>query len=188
VVDGIDGSGKTTIARWIKDHYQDRGDRVLVQVHPSERLVGQWARRSLQSKGLHMYVLSSLFYIIDVITSVMHLPRWRRKYDEVIFVRYLMGTAYLPKRYAKLGYDIFASFLPVPSHLLLVDVSPEVALQRMAMREDKEEMFENLPALVKAREKVMMLSSGWTVLDNNDGESQSRARLVEILRQWDGSG
>ena len=70
VVEGLDGSGKTTVANWIKEHYEERGEKVLVQMHPSERLTGIIARRSLQNKGLHMYVLSTLFYILDVLISV----------------------------------------------------------------------------------------------------------------------
>ena len=105
VVEGLDGSGKTTVASWIKEHYEARGERVLVQMHPSERMTGTLARRSLQNKGLHMYALSTLFYILDVLISVSRLKKWGREYDDIVFVRYVMGAAYLPRRYAKAGYD-----------------------------------------------------------------------------------
>jgi dTMP kinase len=185
VVEGLDGSGKTTVANWIREHYEAQGEMVLVQMHPSERLTGVIARRSLQNKGIHMYILSALFYILDVLTSVSLLNRWRRQYDVVVFVRYVMGAAYLPKRYAKTGYAIITKVLPLPERLLLVDVAPETALHRMALRDDKEEMFENQAALVNVRDKIMSLSSDWTVLDNNDGEAKARERLSEILKKWD---
>jgi hypothetical protein len=53
------------------------------------------------------------------------------------------------------------------------------------LRDDKEEMFENQAALVNVRDKIMLLSSDWTVLDNNDGEAKARERLSEILKKWD---
>ena len=133
-----------------------------------------------------MYLLSSAFYMFDVLGSVVRLPLWRRRYDTVVFVRYLLATAYLPDRLAHLAYDIFASVLPVPECLLLVDVEPENALRRIESRQHEEEMFENLPALVIVRERVLSLATTWEVLDNNGCESGSRRRLDEILERWDG--
>jgi dTMP kinase len=184
VVEGLDGSGKSTVAGWIKEYYEGRGERVMVQIHPSERLAGRIARRCLQSKGLHMYALSAVFYIIDVLTSVALLRKWGREYDDIVFVRYAMGAAYLPKRFAKKGYEVITRSLPLPERLLLVDVAPETALTRMAKRDDKEEMFENLGELVKVRDKVLMMSSGWRVLDNNGDEHDSRDRLARMLAEW----
>jgi dTMP kinase len=185
VVEGLDGSGKTTVASWIKEHYEARGERVLVQMHPSERIAGTIARRSLQNKGLHMYALSTLFYILDVLISVSRLKKWGREYDDIVFVRYVMGAAYLPRRYARAGYEVITKLLPLPKRLLLVDVTPETALHRMAMRDDKEEMFENLAALINVRDKILLLSADWTVLDNDGGETGSRERLAKILAKWD---
>lgn len=185
MVDGMDGSGKSTVAGWIREYYEGQGDRVHVQVHPSDRWAGRMARRALQSRGMVMYAVSTLFFILDVIISVMCSKRWARKYDDIIFVRYLMATAYLPMRYAPLGYRVFSTVLPVPERLLLVDVAPEVALRRIAHREDKEEMFENLPELERCRKKLMILSQAWKVLDNNRPEKEARSSLLAQLEEWD---
>ncbi|MBI0584148.1 MAG: thymidylate kinase [Methanomassiliicoccus sp.] len=185
VVDGLDGSGKSSVARWITDHYEAMGDRVIVQVHPSDRRAGRISRRALQSKGKIMFLISTAFYVVDVLVSVSKLKGEFQKYDDVVFVRYLMGTAYLPKRFARLGYEMFAKVLPVPERLVLVDVSPETALHRIAARDDKVEMFENLPSLVKGREKVLMLSEGWVVLDNNGDEAATKRKLTRELENWD---
>lgn len=187
VVDGLDGSGKSTIAQWIREHYKAQGDSVYVQVHPSDRWAGRFSRRALQERGPAMFVISTAFYVLDVLISVSKLRTEFRNYDDVVFVRYLMGTAYLPKRFARQGYGLFAKVLPVPERLLLVDISPENALRRMARRDDREEMFENLPSLTKCREKVLMLSEGWAVLDNNGDEADTRRRLDELLEAWDHS-
>lgn len=185
VVDGLDGSGKSTVARWIKEHYEEKGEKVVVQIHPSERWTGRVARRALQSKGLIMYVISTTFFILDVLISLSHLKRWSREYDTVVFVRYIMAAAYLPERYARQGYTLIEKVLPIPPRLLLVDVTPETALHRIASREDREEMFENLPALKKGRDKILMLATGWKVLDNNGEEKSSREWLDKELGVWD---
>ena len=185
VVDGLDGSGKSTVAGWIKEYYEARGDSVHVQVHPSDRRAGRISRRALQERGPVMFIISTAFYVLDVLISVAKTRTEFRKYDDLIFVRYLMGTAYLPKRFARQGYEVFAKVLPVPERLLLVDIDPENALHRIARREDREEMFENLPSLTKCREKILMLSDGWRVLDNNRDPSVTRRMLNEQLETWD---
>lgn len=185
VVDGLDGSGKSTVARWMEEHYLGKGDRVHVQIHPSDRRAGRIARWALQRKGGPMFILSTCFFILDVLVSLLLMRRWARIYDTVIFVRYVMAAAYLPKRVALRGYEVLVKVLPIPDRLLLVDVQPEVAMHRIASREEQEEMFENLPSLRREREKVLMLSSGWSILDNNGGETISRERLLAILSEWD---
>ena len=185
IVDGIDGSGKSTVAGWISQHYSALGETVRLQHHPSDRLLGRLSRRFLRGEGKLMYLLSSAFYLLDVLGSVARLPLWRRRYDSVVFVRYLMATAYLPDRLASLAYDMFERTLPVPDRLLLVDVEPRSALSRISMRQDGEEMCESLPALIEIREKMLALARSWRVLDNNGCEGESRERLKEILSTWD---
>ncbi|MBM4237552.1 MAG: thymidylate kinase, partial [Euryarchaeota archaeon] len=101
VVDGIDGSGKTTHAFWIKEHYEGRGASVAVFIHPSGRLLGRISRRSLQGSGKAMQTMAAVFFLLDVLNS-LRLMR-RQGSDVVIFVRYLMATAYLPGRLARIG-------------------------------------------------------------------------------------
>jgi dTMP kinase len=184
-VEGIDGSGKTTVGSLIKSHYSVQGKRVLLQVHPSERLLGTLARRSLQAEGPLMYAVSTCFYILDVVNSLFHMRQWRNEYDVVVFVRYIMATAYLPKRMARLAYTFISRVLPTPDHMLLVDIDPAQAVHRMAQRDDKKEMFENLASLTKVREKELWLASeGWSVLDNSGTPEEMHEKLQFVLDQW----
>ena len=187
-VDGIDGSGKSTVAAWIASHYEAEGERVLVRVHPSEGLFGRIARRGLLGKGATMRVVATLFFIVDVLLSVSKLRKDARSYGTVVFVRYLMATAYLPERYMRLGYDFFVKLLPVPRRLLLVEVDANSALERIRRRGGNEEMFEDLASLERARRKVSALAdTSWTRLDNNVEEEVVKQRLLAILRDWDAS-
>ncbi len=187
VVDGIDGSGKTTHALWMKEHYEALGASVTVFIHPSGRVLGRISRRSLQGSGRAMQTMAAIFFMLDVLNSL----RLMRKSgsDVVIFVRYLMATAYLPGRLARLGYRFFAKVLPMPENLLLIDIDPKVAFQRIARRQDAREMFEDLPQLERIREKVIGLADGsWRITDNSSSDAESRERLRAILAQWDSGG
>jgi dTMP kinase len=189
VIDGIDGSGKNTFAHWIAERYSADGQEVLVRTHPSERFSGKVARKALQSNGPLMRLIASVFYIIDVLTSVGWLKRQRRGEQVIIFVRYLMGTAYLPEGLMQKGYDFFAKFLPVPRGLLLVDIDPNIAMRRIQGRVDTKEMFEDLENLERARRKVLLLSrNGWDVIDNSGEQARSKQQLNELLERWEKEG
>ena len=120
VVDGIDGSGKSTVAEWIAAHYRSRGEKVLVRAHPSDSLYGRLSRRSLTSEGKLMRTVATIFFILDVLNSLRRLRGWK-DHDKVIFVRYVMATAYLPSSLYVTGYEFFCKILPVPEKLLLVE-------------------------------------------------------------------
>ncbi|HNX47195.1 MAG TPA: thymidylate kinase [Methanomassiliicoccales archaeon] len=185
VVDGIDGSGKSTVAEWIAEHYRSRGEKVLVRQHPSDSFYGRLSRRSLTSEGKMMRTVATIFFILDVLNSLRRLRGWK-DHDKVIFVRYIMATAYLPTPLYRQGYEFFCKVLPIPERLLLVDVNPECALRRIEEREHEREMFENLRSLEKVRGKVLDLSSrGWKVLDNCGSVENTRSQLKLVLSDWD---
>lgn len=187
VVDGIDGSGKSTVALWIRDHYATQDQKTIIMTHPSEAWTGRMARRFLESKGKAARLMATVFFIVDVLGSVRTLRKLEKSSDTVIFVRYLMATAYLPESLAPRGYDFFCKVLPVPRRLLLVDTKPEIALRRIEGRNGAKEMFEDIDSLDKIRRKVLLLAglNGWQVLDNSGPEKDSRPSLEDILAKWD---
>ena len=185
IVDGIDGSGKSTVASWIAEHYASRGERVMVRSHPSDSFLGRLSRRSLTSRGKMMRAVATLFFILDVLDSLRRLRGWR-SYDKVIFVRYVMATAYLPAGLHHQGYEFFCKVLPIPPRLLLVDTTPECALRRIEEREHEREMFENMESLKKVRGKVLELAGqGWKVLDNSGPANSTQAQLEQVHSFWD---
>jgi dTMP kinase len=187
VVDGIDGSGKSTCAHWIKDHYSSKGEKVLVRIHPSGSWAGRVSRKALEGEGGIMRLMATAFFILDVLDSVRRLRIDRKQQDTVVFVRYLMAAAYLPESLAPRGYDFFAKLLPVPERLILVDVGAETAHARIVDRQNAREMFEDVESLRKVRRKVLALAQrgGWRVLDNEALEEQAKASLISVLEEWD---
>jgi dTMP kinase len=189
VVDGIDGSGKNTFAHWIEELYRSKGNDVVLFFHPSDRYIGKLGRKALRSKGTLMHALASIYYIGDVLISVRKVKKLRKTDNVVVFVRYLMGVAYLPERYMKFGYKLFSKFLPIPKALLLVDIEPQLAYQRIRQRTDEKEMFEDLENLDQARRKTRTLAeNGWYVIDNSGLQSDSFSKLVDLLDDWESKG
>jgi len=187
VVDGIDGSGKSTCARWISEHYAKGGSKVLLRMHPSSGWTGRMTRSALEGRGKLMHLLATLFFILDVLNSLRSLKQDSKRYDVVIFVRYIMGAAYLPDWLAGQGYAVISKVLPMPDRLLLVDIDPQVALRRISERMERTEMFEDAENLSKTRDKMLRLAQGWAILDNNPSADITKAALATILERWDAS-
>ena len=188
VVDGIDGSGKSTVAHWMADRYTEEGYTVHLFVHPSEGLLGRVSKAALQSKGSLMHAIATLFFIGDVLVSIRRKRKLVGDRDRVIFVRYLMGAAYLPEGLISFGYELFKRIIDLPPARMLVDVLPEVALARIEARDHEREMFENLEGLRKSRMKTLVLAKdGWLVLDNSGPAETTRAELKAIMERWESS-
>jgi len=166
VIDGLDASGKSTQALNLYRFLRGRGETALLRFHPSEdNLFGVKAREFLYSKGRGARLAAALFYMLDVIRSIL-LYSWRR-YDYVIFVRYLMGTAYLPSPLHRLAYHLFASVVPTSDLMFFLNVSPEEAHRRLSRGRDDREMFESMEELKRVGGKALSLASmgNWKIID-----------------------
>lgn len=165
IIDGLDGSGKDTQAALIKQKYLDKGESVILRSHPSnDNSYGIKAKNALLGKGKFNKFKASIYYALDVIRSVR---LYYKKADTVIFVRYLIGVAYLPFPLAKLLYEIFYIILPTSRYMFFLDVNPEEALKRLQLRDDNE-MFENIHDLIKVRKKALELVQEWYIIDTGD--------------------
>ena len=180
VIDGLDASGKDTQAMRLRGFLESNGKTVFLRVHPSsDNLLGTRARQFLFSKGKSAHFASALFYMFDVVRSIL-LYSWQ-KYDYVIFVRYLMGTAYLPSPLHRLAYVFFVSFVPTADLMFFLDIEPEEAYGRIQQGRNRREMFENLKELEKVRCKALSLAlvGKWKIVD----ASRSTEEVEREIRQ-----
>lgn len=166
VIDGLDASGKTTQAKLLAEFLRMKGHEILLRMHPSDdNILGKEAKYFLQLKGKGAHLGAAIFYMCDVLRSVF-LYMWR-KYDFVVFVRYLMGTAYLPTPLNIIAYYFFAKVLPTSEWMFFFDIRPEEAYKRVKRREDRLEMFERVDMLRKTRRNTLLLAlmNNWIIID-----------------------
>jgi len=164
IVDGLDGSGKTTQARLIEKKYHSRGESVILREHPSsDNPYGRKAKKALLGRGKINKIKASVYYAMDVIRSV---KKYNGTADNIIMVRYLMGVAYLPLPLARILYQFFCLILPTSEYMFFLDLEPEESIQRMSQR-DSEEMFENMDDLIKVRKKALKLAQGWHIINTS---------------------
>ena len=121
--------------------------------------------------------------MLDVLRSVtLHI--WR-KTDYTIFVRYLMGTAYLPAPLDKIGYCLFSTILPKSKAMFFLDVTPQEAYRRIQENRTEKEVFEELCALKKVRTKALTLTAidPWKVINANQPAKKVAQQIINHIEK-----
>ena len=184
IVDGLDGVGKDTHAQLIKQRYEKKGETVLVRSHPeSDNYYGKTAKKALLGQGKINQLKASMFYAMDVLYSIRHYYR-KPTSDTLIMVRYLMGTAYLPKKLTKIGYHFFERLVPTSSYMFFLDATPEELVERIKQRSEVE-MFETKEAFLKVRSKALELAKGWHIINTGQSVEETYRAIEKILDQLD---
>jgi dTMP kinase len=183
VIDGGDGSGKDTQANLVKQYSHRKGySSVRIRSHPAvDNYYGRAAKRALESEGKKGHLLAAIFYTIDVIRSLV--KYYRHENEVIIFSRYLLGVCYLPSFLVMSGYNIFSKLLPTSEFFFYLDVSPEIARQRISNRGGVEEMFENLPRLRKMQRKMRYITNlkHWHIINGDKSQDLVWNQIKKIL-------
>ena len=159
-VEGIDGAGKTTLARSLHHDLVRAGVAVTMSKEPTN---GPWGTRLRQSAATGRLSAGDevKFLLRDRQEHVAQLIRPALERGEVVIL-----DRYYPSMVAyqgALGYPVDRlletnGFAPAPDLLLLVDVSPEVGLSRIRARGDVPNHYETLETLQRSREIFLALS------------------------------
>jgi dTMP kinase len=153
----LDASGKSTQALELSAFLSRRGKTVCLRSHPSgDNFFGLKTKQFLYCSGKSAHFASALFYMADVIRSIL-LYSWQN-YDYLIFVRYLMGTAYLPSPLHTIAYCFFALVVPKAEAMFFLDIPPEEARRRIVGARKYHEVFEQINELKKVRAKGLSLA------------------------------
>lgn len=184
IVDGIDGVGKDTHADLIKKRYEEKGEKVVIRSHPtSDNFFGINAKNALLGHSKFNKIFASVFYMFDVLRSI-RLYYNKKDVDTLIMVRYLMGTAYLPEKLVKFGYEFFENFVPTSKYMFFLDAPPGEILKRVEKRKVKE-LFETSEELVKVRKKALNLVKNWDIIDTTNSIDITFAIIEDKLDKLD---
>lgn len=182
VLDGLDGSGKSTQAMLLCRFFKESNKSYIVRTHPSDdNFFGRKGRAYLMMDGKKARISASLFYLLDVIRSII-LFYWRRV-DYVVFVRYLLGTAYLPDSIYKLGYLFLLKLVPKSSTMFFINTPPLVAHRRIEGTRRKKEMFESFEKLQQVYCKIASITSRpeWITIDGRDSSEEIHLQIKTSL-------
>ena len=185
VLEGIDGTGKSTQTRLLADWFREQGREVVASREPTD---GPWGARLRATAAtgrlspeeeLDLLLRDRRDHVEQLIAPALAAGK------VVILDRYYFSTmAYQGSR----GLDpaeirrVNESFAPRPDLLFILDLDVDTALSRIGGRGDTANEFEKHDSLAKCREIFLSLAGGPFVhlVPAADGLDAVQARLREI--------
>lgn len=184
VIEGIDGTGKSTQSRLLAERLRAQGHEVIESHEPTD---GPWGRKLRESATTgRLSIEDELEYF---------LKDRRQHVEELITPTVERGGIVILDRYyfssmAYQGYrgidpaEIRAkneTFAPVPDHLIILDLPVETALDRIGARDGATNEFEKKEALQFCRDLFLSLATEpfASVIDT----TQSIEQVQEEIRQ-----
>lgn len=191
LVDGSDGTGKDTQAELLLRHLGP--DTLLVKEPDSELPTGQLLRQMLRD-GTYTEAHAALF----LADRMAMLPRKVQPAldagRDVVSIRSWMSTlVYQQEQGWPLDWLIeLHRYLPCrASHLVILDLDPEIALQRVSNRPGHNEFYEKLDIQRRVRARYLDIASQVSrlmapdgrvgVMDGSGTPEQVHTRIVEWL-------
>lgn len=166
-IEGIDGSGKSTVAKAVYQYLKRKGYKVKLTTEPTNTMIGQAVKEAITKKSNPFEEV--LFFMVDRVQHTQKIRNWLEKGISVISDRYCDSTyAYqgatlenhlknIKKDSVEWLKEIGESFTLVPDMTFLLIVEPKTAIQRLANRR-KVTKFERLAFLKQVQNNYMQLA------------------------------
>lgn len=186
-VEGIDGTGKSTVLRILADYLKFRGIPSITSREPTHGSWGRKLRQSMTDGRLSLAEELELF-LADRMEHVEQVIRPALAHGNVVLLdRYYLSTAAYQGARGADPESVLAqneAFAPRPNLVLLLDCEPNTALERIRQRGDTPNTFEQLNQLREVRR--IFLSLDRPFIRRVDASAQSKdvaTRCCDILAQ-----
>jgi dTMP kinase len=179
--EGLDQSGKQTQAERLRDRLKQDGHKArLVSFPDYATSIGEEIARALQGEREYEADVMQLLYVANRYERRADLQRWLDGGLILVCDRYVASSiAYGEAQGLEPGWlaDV-QKFLPPPSLTILLDISPETAVQRKAVDRDRYERDLAMQGRVRDSYHRQAAANQWVVLD---GEQSKDAVAAEVL-------
>jgi dTMP kinase len=197
VLEGADGSGKSTHSRLLADYLNSRGISALVTAEPTKGQIGQKIRMVLKgSEHASAEELTQLFtedrkeHVDMLIIPALDSGK------TVICDRFYYSTiAYQSVQGVDEGWiSELNSFVPEPDIVILLEIDPEEADTRISGRE--REVFEYIDFQRKVQAKLLEMASGaserlsvpgkkWVIVKNEGTTEEVQNKIRDAVEPLD---
>ncbi len=190
VVEGIDGSGSTTQAKYLCEYLKSSGRECYLTAEPSTGPIGEIIRKLLRQEDekpkMHSHVLA-LSFSADRLYHYEHeiLPRLEKNID-VISDRYVLSSLVyqgldLPQGWVK----EINRYAPNPNLTILIDTPEEIASARRLKRGSQPEIFDKSDVQIIIRQRYLQLAfTAQAIIVDGSSEPQVISdRMIEAVRQ-----
>ena len=188
VLEGIDGSGKSTQAALLSERLAKEGLECISLAEPSNGSYGIRIREMLNGTPLPVQEQLELFMLDREDDAQKNIRPALEKGITIILDRYYFSNAAYQ---GALGLDPFFILnenkrrgFPEPDKVFFIDITPETAIERIAKRQGEErEIFEKKEFLHKVRDNFISIMDERCVIIN--GAQEIKAIHSEIISNID---
>ena len=184
VIEGIDGSGKTTVIAKMKEFMESYGRKVKITAEPTKSAIGDLVASSdsLPPEA------EALLFTADRACHTKDIIQWMDDGFDVISDRYYASTlAYQSASgmdYEWL-YAVNSGVIRKPDVHILLDIDPEVSLERVNKRGESISRFEHLEYLKKVREVYIRTAERFdlTVIDASRPQNEVLDDIISLIKE-----
>ena len=162
VLEGIDGSGKSTQIQLLKENLENKGYNVTIVEEPTDSDIGRIIRERVKDpeavEKVHQ-IINALLFAADRLTHKKLIDDVKHDPENIIISdrSYLSSIAYQNDDVITTQWiEIINKYMPKPDLTILLDINEKEALKRCA--DDVSEAFEYEEFLKITREKYLKLS------------------------------
>ena len=183
-IEGLDQSGKATQAQLVRDQLRQGGTRArLVSFPDYGTSIGEEIARALQGERKYGPEVMQLLYIANRYERKADLERWLDGGLVVVCDRYVASSVAYGEAQ---GLDVdwltqTQRFLPVSDLTILLDIAPELAVERKTKGRDRYER--DLSLLDRVRESYLHQAeqASWVRVNGDRGKADVAAEISAIL-------
>ncbi len=183
VLEGIDGSGKSSVAESFKNDHKD----VYLTKEPTETDIGNFAQKIAHEKT--PAYLDLFLYLADRVEHIEDIKSVLDEEKPVLCDRYWGSTAAYQAANGEINLqyveDVQRPFVLEPDLTVLFDLDPQVSLERITDREKKSK-YERTEFLKKVRNNYLKLADkyGWEVIDAENSLEVVKKEFYDLVEKY----
>ena len=183
-IEGLDQSGKATQAQLLRDQLRQDGTRArLVSFPDYGTSIGEEIARALQGEREYGPEVMQLLYIANRYERKADLERWLDGGLAVVCDRYVASSVAYGEAQ---GLDVdwltqMQRLLPASDLTILLDIAPELAVERKATGRDRYERDLSLLGRVRDSYVRQAQQPGWVRVDGDRAKDDVAAEIRALL-------
>jgi len=184
--EGLDQSGKETQARLLRDRLRSNGFKSRIMSFPDYGTsIGEEIARALQGERDYDAEVMQLLYVANRYERRADLERWQEAGIKLICDRYIASSiAYGEAEGLNRAWLIdLQTFLPQPDLTILLDITPETAVERKVTGRDRYE--KDLELQIRVRESYLKQAQqpNWVCINGEQLPSEVSEEIIQAIER-----
>ncbi len=200
VIEGIDGSGKTTQAKRLVEYFEKKGIKSIYTKEPTDEVIGKLIRKVLSGELRLPHVAFQYLFAADRAVHQIQIEKYLKKGLTVVSDRYFWSSAVYglvdrgitnresDRERLLVALSILSMYhrFIVPDYTFYLRVSTDEAFKRISKTGRELEIYERGEKLEKIRQGyewlVKKFSKEITVVDGEGSVEELASKITKLLR------